>query len=255
MTCRGTARWPVALALLLMLAPLAGNAQSLLDKVKRGVSGAAGTVGEAASGAAGAAAGAASKAGDVIERTIDGTKQSLQDEATPEATRAKLDEMAERTLERLFKERPESRPLFDRSAGYAVFDAREASFYVAAGYGRGVAVDKSTGQRTYMKMATGGAGFGLGFGDFERQLLILIESEAVLRTFLDEGYDASASASMLTGEDREELAAQFTDSRAVFMLTRRGWKVSAKLTGTRYWPDDGLNSYPPDHSGQGASKE
>ena len=72
--------------------------------------------------------------------------------------------MAETTLERLFAEEPGSRALFDRSAGYAVFDKREASFYVVAGYGRGVAVDAMTGARVYMKMATTGAGLSFGIG-------------------------------------------------------------------------------------------
>jgi lipid-binding SYLF domain-containing protein len=60
--------------------------------------------------------------------------------------------MAEKTLSQLFAEQPASRELFDRSAGFAVFDTREASFYVVAGYGRGVAVDRRNDSRTYMKM-------------------------------------------------------------------------------------------------------
>lgn len=57
--------------------------------------------------------------------------------------------------------------------GYAVFDTRKFSFLVTAGFGAGVAVDRSSGERTYMKMVTGGANIGKG-GEFF-QLAILFE--------------------------------------------------------------------------------
>ena len=45
----------------------------------------------------------------------------------------------------------------------------------------------------------------------------------------------------MAGEHREDLKVKFTDGRAVFMLTKQGWKVSASVTGSRYWPDQALN--------------
>ena len=44
--------------------------------------------------------------------------------ATPKAARAKLDAMADTTLDRLFAEGPDSRELFEQNVGYAVFDDR-----------------------------------------------------------------------------------------------------------------------------------
>ncbi len=79
---------------------------------------------------AGAAVG---KATGAVKGTVDSTKKSLSDEATPAATRTKLDAMAKTTLRRLFAQERGSRALFERSAGYAVFDKREASYYVVAG--------------------------------------------------------------------------------------------------------------------------
>ncbi len=139
---------------------------------------------ESAVDAAGEVAG---KATSAVKESVDSTTKSLSDEATPEATRAKLDEMAKATLNRLFAEQPGSRALFDRSAGYAVFDKREASFYVVAGYGRGVAVNKKTGARVYMKMATTGAGLSFGLGGFASQIVILFENSAGLQEFVAQG--------------------------------------------------------------------
>lgn len=230
------------LALVLLLAPAIAGAELSLEGLKEGAAKAAKAVGDVTKGAVDAAGEAAGKATDVVKDTVESTQEGLSDEATPQETRAKLDAMAEATLTRLFAEEPGSRALFDGSAGYAVFDKREASFYVVAGYGRGVAVDLRTGARVYMKMATTGAGVGLGLGGFVSQLVILFEDGATLERFLAEGLDASASVGAMAGAETEELRLRFDDGKAVFVLTGKGWKVAAKLTGSRYWPDETLNA-------------
>lgn len=219
------------LALLLAIAPTIATAEISFGGMKDGATKAVQAVGDVAGKATGA-----------VTDTIDSTKQSLSDEATPAQTRAKLDAMAETTLERLFVEEPGSRALFDRSAGFAVFDKREASFYVVAGYGRGVAVDARTGARTYMKMATTGAGLSFGLGGFASQVVILFEDSAVFHAFVANGLDAGAGVGAMAGEETETLGVRFDDGKAVFVLTGKGWKVAAKLAGSRYWPDDGLES-------------
>ena len=122
-----------------------------------------------------------------------------------------------------------------------MFDRREASFYVVAGYGRGVAVDKGTGARVYMKVATTGAGLSFGLGGFASQLVILFENSAEFNKFMAQGMDATAEVGTMTGDDKEQLALRFNEGKAVFVLTGKGWKVGAKLTGSRYWPDEALN--------------
>lgn len=229
------------LALLLVITPTIASAEISLEGLKEGAAKAARAVGDTTKGAVDAAGEVAGKATGAVKETVDSTKEGLSDEATPEATRAKLDAMAEQTLTRLFAEESGSRALFDRSAGYAVFDKREASFYVVAGYGRGVAVDARTGERVYMKMATTGAGLSFGLGGFASQLVILFEDGATLERFLAEGLDATAGVGAMAGEEKEQLRLGFDEGKAVFVLTGKGWKVAAKLTGSRYWPDEALN--------------
>lgn len=228
-------------ALLFVIAPMVANAEISFEGIKEGAAKAAKAVGDTTKGAVDAAGEVAGKATDAVKETVDSTTESLGDEATPEATRAKLDAMAEATLARLFAEEPGSRALFDRSAGYAVFDKREASFYVVAGYGRGVAVDSETGSRVYMKMAITGAGLSFGLGGFASQLVILFDDSAGLQEFVAEGLDATAGVGAMSGEDKEQLGMRFNEGKAVFVLTGKGWKVAAKLTGSRYWPDEELN--------------
>ncbi len=227
--------------LLLVMAPTAANAGFSFDKITEGAANAAKAVGNATESAVDATGKAVGKASDAVSDSIDSTKKSLRDEATPEATRAKLDAMAEQTLARLFSEQPESRKLFDQSSGYAVFDMREASFYVVAGYGRGVAINRESDSRIYMKMATTGAGLSFGLGGWESQLVILFQNETDLENFAKNGHDATAEAGAMVGDDKEQLSHRFNEGKAVFILTKKGWKIGAKLTGSRYWPDDELN--------------
>jgi hypothetical protein len=230
------------LALFLVVAPTLANAELSLNGLKEGAAKAAKAVGETTKGAVDAAGTAAGKATDTVKETVDSTTEGLSDEATPKETRAKLDAMAQATLARLFAEEPGSRALFQRGAGYAVFDKREARFYVVAGYGRGVAVNSRTGARVYMKMATTGAGLSFGLGGFASQLAIIFEDHATFERFLAEGLDATAAVGAMAGEETEQLALGFTEGKAVFVFTGKGWKVAAKLTGSRYWPDDELNA-------------
>ena len=229
------------LALLLVIAPAAASAQISLQGLREGAGKAVQAVGETTGSAIGAAGAVAGQATDAVKGTVDSTKQSLGDEATPETTRAKLDAMAEATLRRLFAEEPDSRALFEQSAGYAIFDKREASFYVVAGYGRGVAVNAATGSRVYMKMATTGAGLSFGLGGFASQMVILFEDAPGFAAFVAEGLDAATEVGAMVGEKKDQLVMRFNEGKAVFVLTGKGWKIAAKLTGSRYWPDEALN--------------
>jgi hypothetical protein len=234
-------RLPVLFMLALVIAPTIGNARISFDSLKEGAARAASAVGETTDSAVDAAGEVAGKASGALKESVDYSTESLGDEATPEATRGKLDAMATRTLVRLFAERPDSRDLFDRSAGYAVFDKREASFYLVAGYGRGVAVDAASDARVYMKMATTGGSLSFGLGGFASHVVILFENSAELDKFIARGLDAAAEVGTMAGERKDQFALRFNEGKAVFLLTNSGWKVEAKLTGSRYWPDKALN--------------
>jgi len=86
-----------------------------------------------------------------------------------------------------------------------------------------------------------GAGLTFGLGGFDSQLVILFQDRVKFAAFLSQGLDASAQAGTMTGNKKDELALQFNEGRAVFVLTKEAWKIAAKLTGSRYWPDDELN--------------
>lgn len=177
-----------------------------------------------------------------VDQTVSSTIELAQGEATPAETRAKLDAMADDTLLKLFAGNPAAEELFKISSGYAVFDTRKSVLLgIAAGFGRGVAVSRESGQRTYMKMATGGVGLSFGVGGFASQVVILFEDPASFVSFVSHGLDASAQTGAMMGAQKVEETVRFVDGRSIFVLSKKGWKVSATAAGTKYWPDNGLN--------------
>lgn len=219
------------LATTMMVSPHISADTSLLEDLKQKAGDAAQAVGQAANQAA-----------EQVNQTLDRTKQDLRDEPTVAQTRAKLDEMSTATLERLFQDQPRTRDLYDASYGYAVFNTRQVAMVLAGAYGRGVAVNRETDARTYMKMGSAGLGVGLGVGGFDVQVVMFFEHAFGFNQFITQGLDATAEAGSITGDEHEDLRFGFHQGRASFVLTRKGWQVSAKLLGTKYWPDEALNS-------------
>jgi lipid-binding SYLF domain-containing protein len=197
----------------LLAMPLAAAAESTWENVKKGVGGAVDSVTDAA--------------------------KSLTETETTEQTRSKIDQMEEATLERLFAQNAGVGKLYQHSHGYAVFDNRKFSLMITTGFGAGVAVNRSSGQRTYMKMATGGANVGLG-GEFY-QLVILFEDADTFRSFIGGSLEAGTGGGAVVGDEKVGADVRFTDGTAVYQLTEKGLKLAADITGTRYWKDEALN--------------
>jgi hypothetical protein len=82
-----------------------------------------------------------------------------------------------------------------------------------------------------------------GIGGFDNQIVILFEDGGDFTDFIEKGVDTSAQVGTMTGEKQNQLALRFTEGKAVFVLTKKGWKVAANLTGSRYWPDEELNAH------------
>lgn len=232
--------------------PAAASSEGLWKKIKKGASDAgeaventakdAGTaISNTASDVGTAVGNTASDVGDAIEKSVDSTVEMVSDEDTAAETRARIDQVADETLAQLLSENPQAAELYEKSYGYAAFDARQLTLIGTAGYGRGVAVDKATGGRTYMKMGTGGVGLAFGIGGFERKIVFLFENTGEFTKFVEDGYDATAEASSMSGEDHELEQAHFVEGRRMFYLSKKGWRIAATATGTKYWKDTKLN--------------
>ena len=195
-----------------------GFSDSLWNKTKEATKSAGEAIGDAAT-----------KAGDVVT----GEKKS------PAEARAEIDQMSSNTLAKLFKKAKGSKALYDQSYGYAVFDSRRMSFMITTEFGAGVAVDKKSGKKTYMKMATGG--MNIGYGVQFLQFVFMFPDKQSFNQFVTDGWDAGANAGAVAGQDAEGLGIELKNGTRVFELNEKGLSLSATLTGTRYWRDDELN--------------
>lgn len=174
--------------------------------------------------------------GDAAEKTGEAIKGEDQ---TPAQARAEIDQMAKSTLAKLFKEAKGARAVYDNSAAYAVFDSRRMSFMITTEFGAGVAVDKKSGKRTYMKMATGGV--NIGYGAQLLQFVFMFPSKQSFNEFITDGWDAGADAGATAGKASEGMGLELNNGTRVYELNEKGLALSATLTGTKYWKDDELN--------------
>jgi len=154
----------------------------------------------------------------------------------------KMDEinaMAKEAMAELLEGNANAKATYDKAVGYAVFDNLKIQFIVAGGGGVGVAVDKASGERTYMKMGTGGIGFGLGGKKY--QVIFLFENEKRLQSFIDKGWKADTSAGAAAGKASAGVETQFQDGIAYYQITEKGLIASADIAGTKYWKHKKLN--------------
>jgi lipid-binding SYLF domain-containing protein len=154
--------------------------------------------------------------------------------------RQAINTMAEDAMKRLFMDSPAARELADRTVAYAVFDNIKVSVLVSGGSGVGVAVNDSTGSRTYMRMGTGGIGLGLGGQSY--QMVFMFENLETFDRFVNKGWQADASANAVAGTSGKNYSATFTNGLAVFQLTNKGLLAQADIAGTKYWKSKKLNT-------------
>jgi len=143
------------------------------------------------------------------------------------------------TLDALFESSPQAKELHGSAFGYAVFSNIKISLVITGGGGHGVAVNRQSGQRTYMHMGT--AGLNLGLGGQKYQVVFLFETEKAFRDFVDVGWQAEASANAAAGTKGANAAAGFRNGVAIYQITDKGLMAQADISGTKYWKSKKLN--------------
>jgi len=153
--------------------------------------------------------------------------------------REKIDAMAEEALAKLTGSNAGAKGLQEKAFGYAVFDNLKIAIGVSGGGGSGVAVAKGGSERTYMKMGTGGVGFGLGGQKY--QVVFLFATEAAFRSFVDKGWKAETGAQAAAGDKGASAETTFHNGLAIYKMNESGLMASADVSGTKYWKNDKLN--------------
>jgi lipid-binding SYLF domain-containing protein len=171
---------------------------------------------------------------------------NAQDDEAPasdeelQARQMEIDTRSQTALDELLESNEGANSLFEQAAGYAVFDVTKAGgFLVTGAGGSGVVVNKATGDRIYMRMGSGGVGFGIGAQQYD--LVIMFEDVPHLDRFMDGGWDSSATAQAAAGQEGINLTSSFIDGVAFFQITDKGLIAIADVAGTRFWVADTLN--------------
>jgi lipid-binding SYLF domain-containing protein len=163
---------------------------------------------------------------------------------TPAEKKDYADKMHRTALADLYRQKPETKAKVEGAAGYAVFsNIGMKILLLASGNGYGVVHDNETGAETYMKMREFGLGIGLGVEDFKA--VFVFNDKAVMKKFVDDGWEwgADASAAAKSG-DTGGAAGGDTNTESdidVYRFTESGIALMAAVTGTKYWKDEDLN--------------
>lgn len=156
-----------------------------------------------------------------------------------EAKRAKIDDMAQQALDELFTKSVKAETLFEKAYGWAVFDNLKVAIIFSGGGGNGVAVDKDTGDRTYMKMGT--AGIGLGLGGQTYKVILLFQDKGTFVNFVENGWQADAGLTAAAGTEGVNPSVGFVNGLAIFKVTGTGLMANADIAGTKYGKNKKLN--------------
>jgi len=168
-----------------------------------------------------------------------GAQDKSWEDLDKQAKRAKVDETAKESLDEVFKGSENAKQLYNNSYGWAAFDNLKIAWGFSGGGGNGVAVNKKTGARTYMKMGTVGVGLGLGAQKY--QVVFLFQDEQTFDNFVEKGWQADATAQATAGTAGVGGQTGFVNGIAIYQLTDKGLMASADIAGTKYWKNKKLN--------------
>lgn len=163
---------------------------------------------------------------------------------SPEQKREKSRQMANETLQELYKHQPSAQSAVQNAAGYAVFNNMGTNLLLlSTARGAGLAVNSRTKQETFMKMDSIGAGLGIGVKEY--RVVFVFENEAALNHFIDSGWEGSAQADAAAkagdAGGAYSGAKEMSPGVWVYQITKNGLALQATLQGTKYRKDDDLN--------------
>ena len=159
-------------------------------------------------------------------------------------TRAKLDKMSIEVLDRMYAKYPESKLAVENSYAYCTISASAVKWgFVGDDHGRGVAYNKETEEKIYMKMKE--VTLGLNLGAKEYDLLFVMQNKAAWERFISGnikfGTEVSAQASDGVNGDTFADATIVANGVWVYQLDKKGLAVEFSLKGARISPFRTLN--------------
>jgi len=167
---------------------------------------------------------------------------SMGDGSRAEQQQAIL-KMKDTVLTQLYTKKADVKAQINSAPGYAVFsNANVNLLFMSAGTGYGVVKNQLTGKYTYMNMAEGGIGLGLGVKDY--RIVMVFHTKQAMNHFINSGwtFGGNADASAKAGKKGASIDGEaYYGDVSVYTLTQSGLALQATVKGTKFWKDNKLN--------------
>ena len=165
-------------------------------------------------------------------------------DASKDEQREDVRKAASATLSKLYETQPSAKKAVEGSVGYAVFNNFGMKIlFAGGGKGLGLAVDKSTGKETFMKMVEVQAGLGFGIKKFS--VVFVFDNHTVLADFIESGWQlgGQGTAGVVSDDEGGALAGAISVTPGVWVYQMTDEGIALELTGkgTKYYKDDELN--------------
>ena len=102
--------------------------------------------------------------------------------------------------------------------------------------------NNASGAKTYMNMAEGGVGLGLGAKDY--RIVMIFHKQSAINYFIEHGWTAggNADATAKAGSKGASVEGEgYLGDVTVYTMTESGLALQATVKGTKFWVDDELN--------------
>jgi lipid-binding SYLF domain-containing protein len=155
--------------------------------------------------------------------------------------RQHIRDISETTLLKLYSLQPNARGYVENAAGYAVFGNWGVKLlFIGGGTGKGMAVNNSNNHETFMDMAAGTVGFGLGAKTYN--VVFVFENEKALDDFTDNGWQfggqVTAAATDSVAGDSYQGAFSVAPGVWMYEMTDKGIALEITLKGTKFSQND-----------------
>ena len=158
--------------------------------------------------------------------------------------RAQIDELHEKTLQKLYAKYPHAQRVINECYAYATLSNTGIKIGLfGEAHGRGEAINNQTGEKVYLHMEELSAGLGLGAKEYD--LIFLINTREAWDKFIngETRFGASAEASVDDGVSGGTLegAEYVAPGVWAFQMTTKGLALEATLDGIKIYADKKLN--------------
>jgi len=158
--------------------------------------------------------------------------------------RAKRVAESREALELLVKEEPKADKEIVNAYGIATFKNYGMSMMMmSADGGRGLAYSNKTKKVTFMNMASGGMGMGLGAKEYYS--VFVFDDEKAFNDFVEDGWEINSEAdiSFTQDDNGEKLNESYSVAKGVkvYKVTKNGAILQMNMHGSKYWKCKDLN--------------